>query len=546
MRSLVNTHLAFNKKTKKHLSIRLFVGATLLVIGALSVLTPPSAQAAACQMPGTNFGSASTTITVPTATTYRIWSRVMAPNSTNNSYLLEVDGQQCYVVGGASMTANSWTWIAYKDGNPNAKIDLALTAGTHTLKFIGNKQDVKLDRVIFAADLNCIPTGNGNNCDTPSDTTPPTADLTAPAEGSMVSGTVEMAASASDNTSVTKVEFYVNSALVATDTSAPYTYAWNTAASGNGQKTITAKAYDPAGNFGSDSYRVTVQNGDSQAPTTPTDVVAQATSPTAINVAWAASTDNVGVVGYLISRNGAPLTQVAGNTLSLRDSTLSPNTQYTYTVSAVDAAGNRSPVSAVASAKTPPLPDTEAPTTPADLSARAASATQINLNWRQSTDNSGSVVYDIYRVLVNGTTEKIHSTPANSFGVTNLRPNTDYTFMVKARDAAGNESSASNNANAKTAAESSTSRSIIWGVVRDSNGRRLKNVTVEAISTTSGKRYVYKTGLRGTYSFRNLPAGRYNLAFKADGYKTKNSSLKVNGKNIKQRDMSLSKRNTNR
>lgn len=535
-----------SQKTKLSVKIGLFASAGLLLASVLTIIAPHAGQAAACQAPGANLGSASTTVTIPTATTYRIWSRVMAPNTTNNSYLLEVDGQQCYVVGGSSMTASSWTWIAHKDGNTGSKIDVALSAGSHNLKFIGNKADVKLDRVVFAADLNCVPTGNGSNCDTPSDTTPPTVDLTAPAEGGTVSGAVEMRATATDNTSVTKVEFYANSTLLGTDTSAPYAYSWDTATAGNGQKTITAKAYDAAGNFGSDGFRVTVQNGDSQAPSTPSGVSARATSPTTINVTWTASTDNVGVIGYLISRNGAPLTQV-GAVTSLNDTQLAPDTQYSYTVTAIDAAGNRSAPSAAATAKTSPLADTQAPTAPAELSARTASTTQINLSWTASTDNSGNVSYDIYRVLVSGTTQKLASTAATNLGVTGLQPNTDYTFMVKARDAAGNESAPSNNANAKTAAEPTTGRSIIWGVVRDNNGRRLKNVTVEAVSTTDGKRYVYKTGTRGTYTFKDLPAGRYNLAFKADGYKTKNSSASVNGKNTQQRNMTLQRRSgTNR
>ena len=83
------------------------------------------------------------------------------------------------------------------------------------------------------------------------DTTAPTVSITAPADGSYVTrkSTVTITASASDNIGVTKVEFYVNGALVCTDTSADYSCAWKVP---TGSKTyrLDAKAYDAAGNMG--------------------------------------------------------------------------------------------------------------------------------------------------------------------------------------------------------------------------------------------------------------------------------------------------------
>ena len=76
----------------------------------------------------------------------------MAPNSSNNSYLLEIDGNTCYTVGDSAITANTWTWVDYRDGNSSSKINVALTADNHTIKMIGREADVKLDRVIFATD----------------------------------------------------------------------------------------------------------------------------------------------------------------------------------------------------------------------------------------------------------------------------------------------------------------------------------------------------------------------------------------------------------
>ncbi len=94
-----------------------------------------------------------------------------------------------------------------------------------------------------------------------SDTTPPTCSITSPTAGSTVSGTVTITASASDNVGVTKVEIYVDGALRVTDTASPYTWSWNTTTFANSSHTITAKAYDAAGNIGqAANVSVTVNN----------------------------------------------------------------------------------------------------------------------------------------------------------------------------------------------------------------------------------------------------------------------------------------------
>ena len=89
-----------------------------------------------------------------------------------------------------------------------------------------------------------------------SDTTPPTISITAPSNTAIVSGTVSISASASDNVGVSRVEFYQNGVLLAT-TAAPYSYIWNTTTVANGSYLLTAKAYDAAGNVGQ-SANVTV------------------------------------------------------------------------------------------------------------------------------------------------------------------------------------------------------------------------------------------------------------------------------------------------
>lgn len=94
------------------------------------------------------------------------------------------------------------------------------------------------------------------------DGTPPTATITAPANGAGVSGTVNVAATANDNVGVDRVEFLLDGALLGSDATAPYAYAWNSATATNGSHVLTARAVDLAGNTGtSPQVGVTVSGG---------------------------------------------------------------------------------------------------------------------------------------------------------------------------------------------------------------------------------------------------------------------------------------------
>ena len=140
----------------------------LFFIGLLFLLIffgiNPKKVAAACAVQPTDYGSSTVTINVPVASSYRVWSRIKAPDSTNNSYFLEVDGGSCIPVGDSAIAANTWTWVDYQSGNSATKTNLTLAAGSHTFKMIGREPDVSLDLVILTADIACVPTGVGTNC----------------------------------------------------------------------------------------------------------------------------------------------------------------------------------------------------------------------------------------------------------------------------------------------------------------------------------------------------------------------------------------------
>ena len=93
------------------------------------------------------------------------------------------------------------------------------------------------------------------------DTTPPTTSVTSPGSGATVSGVITVAATASDNFGVTRVEFYLDGVLSATDTSAPYQWSWDTRTAADGSHTLFTEAFDAAGNSGtSTSVPVSVSN----------------------------------------------------------------------------------------------------------------------------------------------------------------------------------------------------------------------------------------------------------------------------------------------
>jgi glucose/arabinose dehydrogenase/chitodextrinase len=179
---------------------------------------------------------------------------------------------------------------------------------------------------------------------------------------------------------------------------------------------------------------------DTTPPSAPAGLTGNAVSSTQINLAWNASTDNVGVTGYQVERctgtnctNFSLVATVSGT--SRNDTGLAPSTTYRYRVRATDAAGNLSGYSAIATASTPASPDLQAPTAPTGLTAAGASTTQIDLAWTASTDNVAVTGYRIFRDGVH-----VGTTSGTSFHDTGLTAATTYSYTVSAFDAAGNQS----------------------------------------------------------------------------------------------------------
>ncbi len=100
----------------------------------------------------------------------------------------------------------------------------------------------------------------------------PTATITSPANGAAVTGSVAIAATASDNIGVDRVEFLLDGALLGSDATAPYAYTWNSATASNGAHALQARAVDLAGNTGSSAPVNVNVSGGTGGGTTPTTV----------------------------------------------------------------------------------------------------------------------------------------------------------------------------------------------------------------------------------------------------------------------------------
>ncbi len=94
--------------------------------------------------------------------------------------------------------------------------------------------------------------------------TPPQAVLTLPSPGAVLIGTVTLAATATDDEEVTRVEFFLGNRLIGWDATAPYELSWNSATASNGSGVLTARAYDASCNEGASApVEVTIENAGS-------------------------------------------------------------------------------------------------------------------------------------------------------------------------------------------------------------------------------------------------------------------------------------------
>src|SRR5438445_6287455 len=156
---------------------------------------------------------------------------------------------------------------------------------------------------------------------------------------------------ATDNVGVIRYGVYRNGVQI--DIVAGTSYA-NTGLAAATTYSYTVLAYDTSWNASAQSSAVSATTkalADTQAPSIPANLAATVVSSSQIDLSWSPAADNVGVTGYRVYRNGTFVASPTGP--SARIVGLSAGTTYSFTVAAVDAAGNASALSAPLSVTTP-------------------------------------------------------------------------------------------------------------------------------------------------------------------------------------------------
>jgi len=204
---------------------------------------------------------------------------------------------------------------------------------------------------------------------------------------------------------------------------------------GSSEDRYFVRAVDAAGNRSASTPVLAPK--DAAAPTVPTGLAASLAG-NEVTLTWSASSDNTGVAGYAVFRNGVAVGDVAGTTTTVTGLAAG---SHAFQVLAFDAAGNRSSKTASVTV-TVAGADTTAPTVPRDLAA-TVTGSDATLTWTASTDAVGVTGYAVFR---NGTA--VGDVTGTTTTVSGLAAGTHY-FQVLAFDAAGNRSAKTASATAQ-------------------------------------------------------------------------------------------------
>jgi chitodextrinase len=348
-------------------------------------------------------------------------------------------------------TGTDLTWSASTDniGVTNYEVfrdgvSIANTGTATTFNVTGLSPETSYNFTVFAEDAagNTSTVSNTVNVNTlaGTDTEAPSAVTDLSSSNTTSTGTDLTWSASTDNIGVTNYEVFRDGVSIAnTGTTTTFNV---TGLSPETSYNFTVFAEDAAGNTSAVSNTETVNTlaaPDTEAPSAVTDLSSSNTTSTGTDLAWSASTDNVGVTNYEVFRDGVSIANTGAAT-TFNVTGLSPSTSYNFTVFAEDAAGNTSAVSNTETVNTPAVPDTEAPSAITDLGSSNTTSTGTSLSWSASTDNVGVTNYEVFRDGVSIGS----SGTATTFNVTGLTPSTSYDFTVFAEDLAGNTSTVSN------------------------------------------------------------------------------------------------------
>lgn len=153
---------------QKHLSIRIigtyarpFLSLTLL---GLLICCQQPVNAAACTALPADKGTASTTFTVATAGTYRLWAHTYASPAGAGAFDVMIDSACPVTVDGSQLAASTFSWEGSGDSS-GTPVTVNLTRGTHTITLAGQDAKVGVDEILLLSNSTCVPTADGNNCE---------------------------------------------------------------------------------------------------------------------------------------------------------------------------------------------------------------------------------------------------------------------------------------------------------------------------------------------------------------------------------------------
>lgn len=137
------------------------LGVCFLMLTSFMISRPYPAWAACSEE--VTVGTVTLPVEITESGTYRVWSRISPNQAGTGTYQLSIGGT-CFQVGGQSVAATGWQWVAYQDNNPENYIDIELPAGTHNLIASTANSGLLLDRILFVSDPSCTPIDKGDSC----------------------------------------------------------------------------------------------------------------------------------------------------------------------------------------------------------------------------------------------------------------------------------------------------------------------------------------------------------------------------------------------
>lgn len=225
----------------------------------------------------------------------------------------------------------------------------------------------------------------------------------------------------------------------------PHTHSYDKAISGRGYQTrsddnpLGSNVSETSGSTGGglpfslmNPYRVvhfieyTGNLSDTQKPTSPTNLTASNIGTTTLTLNWNASTDNVGVTGYLVYKDNGNtlLAELGKDSLTYNVTGLSPNSTYNFQVKAKDAAGNISEP-ASENATTSPVPTPTVPT----LQYAYYGGENMTLQWPNYID-SEAITYELFR-SINGGTPMLLQRSTDTFFYDKLSNGVTYSYQIR-------------------------------------------------------------------------------------------------------------------